>query len=361
MEISIWRKLLDNKVLSVAYKAFALISFILLGILWLPLPLILAMLSIVLAGILFLVIKGVVYFRPLLLIPSYQRIVLHSFAVSIILLAAPIYYLCYQSYFKSIELPLVTLSNGIKTVKFQGMIHVGPRDFYMQIVNNLDEASKQGYTLFFEGVDSTPNRQEWTKRTLLRNQDLNSSYSKITNILGLDYQEIYFRKYKELAIRSPSNFVNADVSTQDLFKEYLRLWRESREFRTKMRVIESKRFAPDSGSLKRISRWQKSGGPARRFLLRRMSLGIYAFMVSSDSQQIENFRMNKFKNSAESKLILDFRDGMLVKRIIEHPSNKIYITYGLAHLPGVLDRLKKSDPKWIVQKKEITQLVLPKY
>jgi hypothetical protein len=291
-------------------------------------------------------------------VPEFKRIALHVCAVGMIFFAIPIFYLCYKSYFNNLELPLVTLNNGEKTVKFQGMIHVGPSDFYTQVVSNLDEASGQGYTLFFEGVESTPARQQWFRRTMLMNQDLDSLYLSVSDILGLHSQKTFFIKYKSIASRNSSRFVYADVSTQDIFKEYLRLWRESPEFRTEMKASESKRYPSILHSFSRITAWQNRGGPARHFLSRRMFLGLYVVALSNGCAG--NFGMKKIGNSATKKLIIEFRDEMLVKRIIEDSNDKIYITYGAAHLPGVVAKLKNADPKWKVQKRETTKIVLSK-
>ena len=89
-----------------------------------------------------------------------------------------------------------------------------------------------------------------------------------------------------------------------------------------------------------------------------MFLGLY--VIVSSNTDVENLEMIKIGRSARDKLILEFRDENLVKRIIEDPSDKIYITYGAAHLPGVVAKLKNSDPKWVLQKREVTKIVLPK-
>jgi len=47
-------------------------------------------------------------------------------------------------------------------------------------------------------------------------------------------------------------------------------------------------------------------------------------------------------------VILDFRNRALAQRIMQSPDDKIFITYGAAHLPGLVDELRKLDPKWAV-------------
>ena len=360
MEVSGWMRWLNKYVLGSAYWTIVLICSIVLGILWLPLPLIVVMLALALTGLYLLINKGIALLRCSWHVPRFKNIALHVFAVSMIVLAAPVFFLCYKSYFNNLYLPLVTLSNGEKTVKFQGMIHIGPSAFYTQVVSNLDEASRQGYTLFFEGVESTPARKQWAKRTILSNQDLDAFYNTGAELVGLYPQKAFFVKYKVLASKYPTNFVNADVSTQDIFKEYLRLWRTSPGFRAGMKIAESKKHASGVHAFRRVAEWQARGGPARHILSKRMFLGLYAIMQSRKQSINENPTGNQFGNTSVDELIVDFRDEMLVKRIIEDSSNKIYITYGVAHLPGVVAKLKKSDPRWKELNRENTKLLLPK-
>lgn len=44
------------------------------------------------------------------------------------------------------------------------------------------------------------------------------------------------------------------------------------------------------------------------------------------------------------KVVLDFRNRKLVERLLPGPARKIHITYGVAHLPGVVALLPERDP-----------------
>jgi hypothetical protein len=46
--------------------------------------------------------------------------------------------------------------------------------------------------------------------------------------------------------------------------------------------------------------------------------------------------------------ILDFRYRALAQRIMQSPDDRIFTTYGAAHLPGLVAGLRKLDPKWAV-------------
>lgn len=47
-------------------------------------------------------------------------------------------------------------------------------------------------------------------------------------------------------------------------------------------------------------------------------------------------------------VILEFRNRALAQRIMQTSDDKIFITYGAAHLPGLVAELRKLDPKWAV-------------
>lgn len=47
-------------------------------------------------------------------------------------------------------------------------------------------------------------------------------------------------------------------------------------------------------------------------------------------------------------VILDYRNRALAQRIMQSTDDKIFITYGAAHLPGLVAELRKLDSKWSV-------------
>lgn len=47
-------------------------------------------------------------------------------------------------------------------------------------------------------------------------------------------------------------------------------------------------------------------------------------------------------------MILDFRNRALAQRIMHSKDDKIFITYGSNHLPGLVAELRKLDTQWTV-------------
>ena len=74
-------------------------------------------------------------------------------------------------------LPQATLTNGQKTVVFQGMIHVGMEGFYKSVVYDLEEALNEGYRLYYEGVQPSPGEGDaWFDEQLAGGSDLADNY-----------------------------------------------------------------------------------------------------------------------------------------------------------------------------------------
>ena len=74
-----------------------------------------------------------------------------------ILVATPIYGIALITELRPLIVPQAELSNGKKTVVFQGMMHIGSEGFYKGVVYDIENALSQGYVIYYEGVrPSTP-------------------------------------------------------------------------------------------------------------------------------------------------------------------------------------------------------------
>jgi hypothetical protein len=146
------------------------------------------------------------------------------------LASLPLYYLAFWVQTGPTAVPLATLSNGQKTVVFQGMQHVASEDFYKSVVFDLEQALADGYTLFYEGVtpvDGRPDLTEWFDKTLRgSNQDLSAAYKKMAEECGLSFQLNYFDPIKADMAIHPSRHVTADANFLEMKTEYDRLLRD---------------------------------------------------------------------------------------------------------------------------------------
>jgi hypothetical protein len=56
----------------------------------------------------------------------------------------------YQNEISPANMPLYVISNGKKEVYFQAMVHIGSQSFYKQVEQEIQQAKRQGFVLFFE-------------------------------------------------------------------------------------------------------------------------------------------------------------------------------------------------------------------
>ncbi|MNY07205.1 hypothetical protein D3C86_1400000 [compost metagenome] len=150
---------------------------------------------------------------------------LATFALLSILAAAPIYFLAFNAALRPVTVPLATLSNGKKTVVFQGMMHIGTESFYMGVVYDLERALTEDYVLFYEGVQPDPSAEAWFSQTLAGGGDLSANHTALGKACGLDFQLNYFTLLDVDKAAHPERHVTADVTTGDMKREYERLVR----------------------------------------------------------------------------------------------------------------------------------------
>jgi len=257
----------------------------------------------------------------------------------------PVYYMAYWVDSGPTSVPLATLSNGKKTVVFQGMQHVGSEGFYKSVVFDLEKALTDGYTLFYEGVQSVPGRpelDEWFNKTVLgNNTDLNSGYQQLAQACSLTFQLTYFQPLLADQATHPARHVTADVSHLDMKNEYDRLMREDPDFAAAVRAkaakpAQAKGNDPLMSALSSIG----SATPAQRKIAGILCRGFIAMAIGGALPEEAN---------PMERVILDYRNRALARFVTESQASKIYITYGAKHFPGFIAELRKIDPAFEVR------------
>lgn len=293
-----------------------------------------ALLALLLAWLLQLVLKPRHPFRPLWI----KCAVALTFLLSAIV-AAPFYYFSAITQLRPSLVPQATLTNGQKTIIFQGMEHIGMEPFYKSVVYDLEDALSKGYVFYFEGVKpSTPPDEVWLDTLVSGGQDLDAFYKGFSQLCGLHFQNDYFQLVARDALVHPDMHVNADVSTHDMRVEYDRLMASDAAFAT---AIKARRAdSQDTASLSKAIDYLTHGTEGQKDLAGVLCRGILSGSgFGGDS---------KAKPDPLDRVILDYRNRELTAQLLAEPRHHIYVTYGSAHLPGVLALLRKSDPKWRV-------------
>lgn len=252
----------------------------------------------------------------------------------------PIYYLAYKGEVDPLLLPHAEISNGEKTIVFQGMIHIGNEAFYKSVVYDLETALDNGYKLFYEGVKpSTPENDAWFAKTGA-GAELGEKYQDITKVCGVKFQLDYLQLMAHDMEKNPDRHFTADVDTAQLKAEYDRLMRDDSAFAFTMKLTEDAQHQePGSKYVAKIIEFIKQNSEGQQRIAGVLCRGVFALALDP----------TKTSDGPLNKLILDFRTHNLANAISADPSSKIYITYSAAHLPGVLTLLRKADPRWEIK------------
>lgn len=262
-----------------------------------------------------------------------------------IVVAAPIYYLATITEVEPVLKPQATLTNGQKTVVFQGMQHIGSENFYKAVIYDIEKAIADGYVIYYEGVQTaTPESQEFfsklTAALTAGHTNLSSAYKAMAEACGLKFQSDYFTLLEADKKEHPERHVIADVDAIELKQEYERLMRTDPAF-ANQHADDFKELSGDDStrSMAQAVTWMESGSESQKKLAGVVCRGYMTLALTSEGTKTPgNF----------APIILDFRNRALARRIIGDPRDKIFIIYGSQHLSGVFDLLKQQDPKWTV-------------
>jgi hypothetical protein len=276
------------------------------------------------------------------------------------LVSLPVFYLAFWVQAGPSAVPLVTLSSGTKTVVFQGMQHIGSEDFYKAVVFDLEQALADGYTLFYEGVtpvDGRPDLTDWFNQTLRgTKQDLSSGYKQMAEECGLSFQLNYFDPITADMAIHPSKHVTADANFLEMKTEYDRLMQSDPAFAAAMAAKAAKaetdgRSSDSPDPFTKFLNLLNGATPEQKRLAGIVCRGVLGMAVSGALGG---------ETDPASRIILDFRNGVLARFVTESPADKIYITYGAAHFPGFLAELQKRDPSFAIRTvKGVRPMTLP--
>lgn len=271
---------------------------------------------------------------------SYLKAAAGTLFLLSIVLATPLYFAALLTSLRPLTVPQATLSNGSKTVVFQGMMHVGSEPFYKGVVYDLEKALTENYVIYYEGVRGDPVGDKWFSDTLAGGGDLSANYEMLSDVCGLKFQLDYFQLLTADMKAHPDRHVAADVSTADMMHEYQRLMTSDPAFAASVKPANENKTAPnkDADGLSGIIGWLKNGTPEQRKIA---GYGCRGFMTWALGRAAEPDPLDA--------VILDFRNKSLADRIVADTNQSIYITYGAGHLPGLLNDLKAVDPAWEIK------------
>ncbi len=285
---------------------------------------------------------------------SWARATLATYCVASAAVAAPIYYLALTTALRPVIQPQVVLSNGSRTLTFQGMMHVGTDAFYRSVVYDIGKAIMDGAVVYYEGVRSDERADAWLNEYLGAGDDLTRTYQQLASTCGLVFQAGYFAPLEIDKRLHPERHVAADVSSQDLRREFERLLSTDMAFLEAMQNREAARGLQALGNrpLARFVAWQRDGNERQQAIAGTVCRGWMTMLLKprgSKSGPRDPF----------DAVVIDYRNQQLVQRILADKHDKIFLTYGSAHLPGVYTLLKQADPQWRVESVKWLRSIAP--
>jgi hypothetical protein len=255
----------------------------------------------------------------------------------------PVYYLAAVTNTRPATIPQVALSNGPKRVIFQGMQHIASENFYKAVIYDVEKSLSEGHVLYYEGVQTgSPESKAFFGQLANEltggGQDLSETYKSIGQLCGMQFQLDYFGLLDADKAAHPERHVIADVDALEIKAEYQRLMREDPAFaKAHAGDFQGKPAASDSQFMQRAVQWLKNGSPSQQALGGIACRGLWTLLLQAPGDKAPGHM---------DAVVLDFRNRALAQRIMQAPHDKIFITYGSAHLPGLLAELRKIDPRW---------------
>jgi hypothetical protein len=276
--------------------------------------------------------------------PSYIKIAFLLILLLTTIVTFPFYYLAIKSASDPLVLPQAILSNGDKTVVFQGMVHVGSEGFYKSVIYDLEEALDEGYKLYYEGImPSTDEANKWFSDTIVGGGDLSSHYRELAEVCGVKFQLDYFQLMVHDMQQHPDQHATVDVNTADLKNEYERLLKTDSAFAQAVTSADIKKQSDQKTSdiyADKILAYVKNANDGQKTIIGVICRGVFSIALKPSAKE---------HTDPLDPVLLSFRNQHLVNQILSENNKKIYITYGAGHLPGVITLLQTADPAWEVK------------
>lgn len=284
----------------------------------------------------------------------WTRAALATYGIASAAIAAPIYYLALTTALKPAIQPQVVLSNGNRTFTFQGMMHVGTDAFYRSVVFDIGKALMDGAVIYYEGVLPDERADAWLNEYLGTGEDLAQAYQQLAATCGLVFQADYFAPLQIDKKFHPERHVAADVSSQDLRREFERLLATDMAFLEAMQDREAARNVPAIGNrpLAAFVAWQREGNERQQAIAGTICRGMMTRLLKPRPAQAT-------PHDPFDAVTIDYRNRQLVQRLLADKHDKIFLTYGSAHLPGVYALLKQDDPHWRVESVKWLRSIAP--
>ncbi len=215
------------------------------------------------------------------------------------------------------EASLSVYSNGVKTVAYIPMKHIGPKEFYVNVRRRVDSLQRDGYIVFMESV---------RVRDSLTKQQTDTLSRKVRRLMGTT-----------LSKQGYLDTINGRLMGHK-FKNKNGLTNQPKY--TKLGVDTTTGRIVDVPLNVLIRQYEKDYGT--------IVLDECDFATPLE----DHYTCGREKRSQANALILKYRNKNLADAIIAEKHNKIAVLYGAAHEKGLLAMLRAAEPLWYLATKK---------
>ena len=291
------------------------------------------------------------------------KIFLYKISIMILIIFTIVWwFLYYNNSISPASLQIYKISSDEKEIIFQTMSHIWTKKFYKQVEENIIDAKKKWYVLFYEWVKLEKKEKEMLsddekiKRKILwkysksfqKQKKLQDDFNKALDIIL--YKK--FSKLCGLVVKNNQQFLwlinnkdfNIDLSLEEILKIY------KQKIKNKKQTKKSINLDKVEGINKKILNLLKNVNKKELKVLVWVNRWIMNFIVKND-----NFRKKILELSGKQDImwvILDNRNKYLVKEILNSKHKKIIIIYWMMHFEWVFEELRKADKTWKIDSKE---------
>lgn len=213
----------------------------------------------------------------------------------------------------------VILTRGDKTVILQGMIHIGPAKLYQRIIDEMREAMKNNYLVFYEGINSRMGSYVENEIKIIKSFRLFwRFYDIFAKIVGWINDPIIY----------PNSMLCADITilkmaqllNHVLNEEDINLWS----------VLSEKIFLDNNIKDK-----------LKEYFFRNGALKTHTDTFFTGKCLGDEFKAWRIIDKKMRPIIRGYRDALVASRI-KDCDNNVIVHYGQLHIKGIIELLKKD-------------------
>lgn len=212
------------------------------------------------------------------------------------------------------------ISDGSRTVVFEGLVHLGSSDFYNSVVEDITREKARGATLFYEGVRSDPQDPGAERKvyTAISSPSGRNPIPAFASILGVQNQDT-----RAFVGHAGGPDVNVDVTFTEMAAH-----------------LDAAETAPSGlipwDSVADVLSYFPWPLRAEIHFLARGVMGIKGWVDGLSGPQAV----------AQQDAVVGFRNKRLADAILSGPTH-IVVSYGETHFTGLLMLLQQANPHWV--------------